>query len=300
MALKLVSILMPAYNCEKFINQAIDSILNQTYPNFELLIADDGSKDSTKQIIDSYTDERIKRFHNEENLGYLKASNKLFKQCTGQLITFQDADDYSDLTRIEKLVEFLDKNNEVSVIGSNVIKVDENGVCRPQTNFPEAHEAIVKGFENYKIVFTGSALMLRKAVMEKFGIYNEYFDRIGSEDTYWFSAIIGEMKVASLSEPLYYYRINSGSVTATHKNPKAFVGHDLIIHLYNRRKKGKNDYIASGEWETADTCGRFIMALKIISQSRSRAFFRFTKELIFHPVIGMQFTREFFAKIKTV
>ncbi len=118
---------MPAYNCEKFVKHAIDSMLNQSYSNFELLIADDCSKDSTKSIIDSYTDERIKRFHNDVNLGYLKASNKLFKQCTGQLITFQDADDYADLTRLEKLVGFLDKNEKVSVIGSNVIKVDENG-----------------------------------------------------------------------------------------------------------------------------------------------------------------------------
>src|ERR1700741_604134 len=174
MSTPLVSILMPAYNCEKFINQAIDSIVNQSYANFELLIADDCSKDQTKKIIDSYSDARIRRFHNEVNLGYLKASNKLFKQCKGDLITFQDADDYSDPSRLEKLVKFLEMNKDVFVAGSNVRKVDENGVLRPSTNFPETHNDIVKNFANYKIVFTGSALMLRKEVIEKYGIYHEY------------------------------------------------------------------------------------------------------------------------------
>jgi len=290
---------MPAYNCEKFIKQAIDSMLNQSYSNFELLIADDCSKDSTKTIIDSYTDKRIKRFHNDVNLGYLKASNKLFKQCTGQLITFQDADDYADLTRLEKLVDFLDKNEKVSVIGSNVIKVDENGVFRPQTNFPEVHDDIVRNFENYKIVFTGSALMLRKEVIDKYGIYNEYFDRIGSEDTYWFSNVMQRMKVANLPAPLYYYRINSNSVTSTHKNPKAFVGHDLIVHLLKQRIKGKEDFIKSGNWKAADTCVKFIMILKAMAKNKINSLFKFMGLFFTHPIIGMQFTREFFAKLKT-
>ena len=90
---------MPAYNCEKYIHQAIDSVLNQTHINFELLIADDCSTDTTKQIIDSYKDPRIKTFHNNINLGYLKASNKLFSLCKGSYITFQDADDTSELNR---------------------------------------------------------------------------------------------------------------------------------------------------------------------------------------------------------
>ncbi|MBK7819377.1 MAG: glycosyltransferase [Sphingobacteriaceae bacterium] len=63
----LISILMPAYNCDKFVAKAIESILSQTYSNFELLIADDRSTDDTKKIIDSYTDQRIKRFHNDVN-----------------------------------------------------------------------------------------------------------------------------------------------------------------------------------------------------------------------------------------
>ncbi|MBL7917984.1 MAG: glycosyltransferase family 2 protein, partial [Bacteroidia bacterium] len=72
MSEQLISILMPAYNCEKFVKQAIESVLDQSYSNFELLIADDCSTDQTKKVIDSYSDQRIKKFHNQVNLGYLK------------------------------------------------------------------------------------------------------------------------------------------------------------------------------------------------------------------------------------
>ena len=103
----MISVIMPAYNCELYVEMAIKSILEQTYKDFELLIADDASKDNTKKIIDDLakTDSRIKTFHNESNLGYLQASNKLFEKCSGEYITFQDADDFSDVTRFEKLVK---------------------------------------------------------------------------------------------------------------------------------------------------------------------------------------------------
>ncbi len=287
---------MPAYNCEKFVDQAITSMLGQTYSNFELLIADDCSKDQTKQKIDAYTDTRIKRFHNEVNLGYLKASNKLFKQCSGELITFQDADDYSDPARLEKLVSFLDEHKDIAVVGSNVKKVDENGAERPQTNFPLSHTDIVNNFENYRIVFTGSALMLRKEVVEKYGIYNEYFDRIGSEDTYWYSHIINGSKVANLEEALYYYRINSNSVTSTHRNPKAFVGHDLIISMHKRRAFGKKDYIASGEWSNADICAKFLMLVNDKKENKPGTFMKFLLLSMKHPMISSGFARQFLSQ----
>lgn len=291
--MELVSILMPAYNCEQYVKQAIDSILNQTYSNFELLVADDCSKDNTKAIIDSYSDKRIKRFHNENNLGYLKASNKLFLQCKGEFITFQDADDYSDVSRVEKLVGYLNKNKDVSVVGSNVIKVDEKGDLHRQTIFPETHEKITGGFKNYKIVFTGSSLMVRKEVIAEYGIYNEYFDRIGSEDTYWFSKIIQGMKVSNLKEALYYYRINLNSVTSTHKNPKAFVGHDLIMYLHGRRMVGKEDFIGTGNWKAADVCARFLIIINSSSSEKGKALILFFWELIKHPIVGASFIRRF-------
>lgn len=290
---KLISVIMPAYNCENYVAKAIDCILNQTYKNFELLIADDCSKDNTKKIIDSYIDSRIKTFHNEVNLGYLKASNKLFKLCKGEYITFQDADDYSDITRLEKLVTFLEANSEVDCVGSNVRKIDLNDKELGATSFPLFDKEIRQFFFNYRVVFTGSALMLKKRVIEKVGIYNEYFDRIGSEDIYMFSHILDNFKVANLLEPLYFYRTNPNSVTSNHKKPKAFIGHNLILFFYKRRKNNQEDFIATGQWKKADNCANYFIAINSIKKSRSGAIIKFLNSAFSAPSFFHVFFKKF-------
>jgi teichuronic acid biosynthesis glycosyltransferase TuaG len=106
----LVSILMPAYNVEQFVLKSIQSIINQTYNNWELLICNDGSIDSSLKEINKINDPRITVFNFEKNQGVVKSRNILFSAAKGELITFQDADDLSMPSRIEKQVQFLKKN----------------------------------------------------------------------------------------------------------------------------------------------------------------------------------------------
>ena len=123
----VISVIIPAYNAELFIAKAIQCVLNQTYPHFEILIADDASTDNTRNIIDSFNDSRIKRFHNSENMGYLKTCNKLFSKASGDYITFQDADDVSVENRLEiQINEFL-KDTELGLCTSNCKLVKKNG-----------------------------------------------------------------------------------------------------------------------------------------------------------------------------
>jgi glycosyltransferase involved in cell wall biosynthesis len=293
----LVSLLMPAYNCEKFIKQAIDGVLNQTYENFELLIADDGSKDETKAIIDSYQDKRIKRFHNTQNLGYLKTSNKLVKEAKGEFISFQDADDYCELNRLEIMIDFLKKNHHISCVGSNICKVDEKGELISKSNFPLNHTEIVKSFDRHRIVMTGSSLMVKKEVIDALGLYNEYFDRIGSEDIYWFSLILDSYQVANLSEHLYYYRSNPSSVSLTHKNPKAFVGHELIMLMRLRRLHNKMDYILSKDFKKVDVFVKFLLMMKNVSVNKFLALLNFVGALFAHPLIAVSFVKPFYKKM---
>lgn len=292
---------MPAYNCENYIREAIDSMLKQTYSNFELLIADDASKDGTKQIIDSYTDPRIKRFHNQNNLGYLQASNKLFAQCKGEYISFQDADDYSDLNRLEKLVSFLESNRDVSVVSSDINRLDKEGMILSRSHFPQDHQNIYKDFLGYKTVMAGSAMMLRAEVIRDIGTYDLYFDRIGYEDFYWFSKIIQKYKVASIGEPLYYYRANPNSVTKTHKDPKAIIGHDLIIYMLNRRLQGKEDYIETGNWTKADIIAELILTVTKARQKnlsdKMKGVGRYIKELFMYPAASISFFRHFMSSL---
>jgi glycosyltransferase involved in cell wall biosynthesis len=289
---------MPAYNCENYIRQAIDSILSQTYRNLELLIADDCSKDQTKTIIDSYQDERIKTFHNSVNLGYLKASNKLFRQCRGEFISFQDADDYSDTRRFEKLVDFLNNNPSVDCVGSNVVKIDEKGTPFSKSNFPLNDPEIRSAFVNYKVVFTGSALLMKRQVIDKVGIYNEYFDRIGAEDIYMFSHILEHFKTANLPDELYYYRANPNSVTSTHKNPKAFVSGELSIRYYKNRLVGKSDHIMSGKWRKADAWTKYMLAIRKLDTNVLTSIRDFIVAAVMAPLQLPVFLREFFSKLK--
>lgn len=212
--MQLISIVMPAYNCEKYIAQAIDSMLQQTYTNFELLIADDCSSDDTRKIIEAYKakDTRIKTFHNETNQGYLRASNLLFEKCNGSFITFQDADDWSDLKRLEKLLCAFEKDKDLFCVGSWVNKVDENGIAVSSIQFQTSHHEIQKALPG-KFECVGSALMVKRDVIRKCGTYHYYFDRIGSEDLYWFGKIAHHFKTENLQEFLYNYRSTPGSVS---------------------------------------------------------------------------------------
>jgi glycosyltransferase involved in cell wall biosynthesis len=297
MAKKLVSIIMPAYNCEAFVARAIDSILNQTYQNFELLIADDASKDNTKKIIDAYQDSRIKLFHNEKNLGYTQASNKLFLKCQGNYITFQDADDYSANNRLELLVNYLELNKEVGCIGSNIAKVDEKEKQFYSSQFPLDDASIRELFRNTKIVMTGSSLMVRKEVTITLGLYNLYFDRIGAEDVYWFSRILSQHRVGNIPDVLYYYRANPNSVTSFFKNPKTTVLHNLIVFLYRRRERGNEDYLQSNNINKVDATCQFFLSLDETAKNKFRALLKYLGLFIQWPSLGGLFFKDFMYKL---
>ncbi len=113
-----VTVLMSVYNGEKYLREAIDSILNQTFKDFEFLIIDDGSTDSSADIIRSYTDFRIRLIQNEKNIGLTRSLNKGLKLAKGEYIARMDVDDISLPIRFEKQVSFLDKYEDVKLVGS--------------------------------------------------------------------------------------------------------------------------------------------------------------------------------------
>jgi glycosyltransferase involved in cell wall biosynthesis len=110
----LVTVLMPVYNAEKYLREAIDSILNQTLTNFEFLIVDDGSKDSSIDIINSYNDPRIKLVRNESNLGISKTLNRGIELASAELIARMDADDISYPVRLQKQYDYFTKTSRTA------------------------------------------------------------------------------------------------------------------------------------------------------------------------------------------
>jgi glycosyltransferase involved in cell wall biosynthesis len=124
MNMPLVSILMPAYNSERFIGEAIDSILNQSYTNFELIIFDDGSSDGTRKVIESYNDSRIVKVLSDKNFGVVKARNEIIDRAKGKYISLMDADDIADATRLETQIEVLEAG-DCDICGSAQWVLDE-------------------------------------------------------------------------------------------------------------------------------------------------------------------------------
>ena len=108
---ELVSIIMPTYNCAKFINETIKSVLNQTYENWELVIVDDCSNDNTEEVVVSFNDKRIKYNRLEKNSGAAVARTTAMKMATGNYMAFLDSDDLWKDNKLEKQLEFMKKNN---------------------------------------------------------------------------------------------------------------------------------------------------------------------------------------------
>ena len=108
--MELVSIIMPAYNCGRFIKESIDSVLAQTYTNWELLIVDDCSTDNTKAIVSTYDDKRIRYMRNPQNMGAALTRNKALREAKGRYIAFLDADDMWLPEKLERQIAFMQDN----------------------------------------------------------------------------------------------------------------------------------------------------------------------------------------------
>ncbi len=244
----LVSIIMTSYNASDFIAAAIESIIGQTYPTWELLIADDCSTDNTKQIISAFVDRdnRIVVSHNAENLHYLKTRNRLFKQAKGEFVTLLDADDLMVPTRIEKQLGFMLENPELAVCGCFASYIDQKGnpikVEKPLP--PTEYDAIKMAFPTSN-PFTGSSLFFKKSILIEFGGYREFFSGLCSEDYDLGSRIAEKYPCANYPEALYIYRQFPTSTTRIRDldNPKKYFSHELAQLFIKQRSNGGQDFL---------------------------------------------------------
>lgn len=238
-----ISVIMPAYNCELYIKQAIDSILNQNFIHFELLILDDASTDSTWNVIQEYQDPRILSFQNEQNLGYLKSCNKLFGLCRGDYITFQDADDWSKPDRLGLLYKRLNSDAHLMICGSNCIKVNESNQTYTQ-KYPNSYTKILKALESGRTsLFCGASIMFKRELLDLIGSYDSFFNRIGAEDIDWYIRVVEKFKAENIPEDLYYYRQHSYSISKSNKDPLSHISSDLAYLFHKKRILNPNKAI---------------------------------------------------------
>jgi glycosyltransferase EpsE len=167
----LVSILCPVFNGEKYFDRAVPSILNQTYENFEFIIINDGSTDGTKEFLDnlSLKDSRVKVFH-PGRLGFVNALNFGITKCSGEYIARQDFDDISYPERIEKQLEYLLKNPDISWLGAYGKSINEMRGEEKISKYPLSHKKIVHQMA-ISIPWDHTLLMFKKQAVLKVGGY---------------------------------------------------------------------------------------------------------------------------------
>lgn len=207
--MKMVSVIMPAYNAEKYIAAAIDSILGQTYGNFELIIINDCSKDRTEEMIASYDDPRIVYLKNEENLGVAAALNKGLAVAKGKYIARMDADDISLPDRLAKQVAYLDANEAIAVLGTNVESFDEHGTI--STGWSAQDPLQTKVDMLFACGMAHPSVMMRTAVIRELGGYDPAFN--GLEDYELWCRVLEKHQITTLPDILLRYRVHNSQVT---------------------------------------------------------------------------------------
>lgn len=243
----LISVIMVAYNAAEYIEAAIDSVLKQTYQNFEFLIGDDGSTDATQTIVERYNDPRIRKFSNAKNMGSLRMRNWLLKEVRGEFIAFQDADDVSMRHRLEYQMEQLINNPETGICGTWYDLVDEDGHLLHSMTPPTEHGPIRKAFtSSVPICFPTS--VIRKNVIDEIGLIRDYFRDLGNYDYDWMFLIIERYKGTNIGKSLYRKRVIYNSNQANVVNPRKRFGWKIVRFLASEREnKGKDSLMTDGK-----------------------------------------------------
>lgn len=207
----LISVIMGIYNCEEYLSDSIESIINQTYKNWELIMCDDGSSDFTLKIAQEYEKKyphQIKVLINEKNMGLNYTLNKCIEYANGEYIARQDGDDISLSNRFEVEMNFLLQNCDYSLVSSNMIFFDETGDWGRSHNF-----GIVKK-ENF---IKGSPIchapcIMKKEALKQVGCYSVEKKLLRVEDYHlWFKFYIAGLKCYNIEDCLYKMRDDSNA-----------------------------------------------------------------------------------------
>ncbi len=217
-----VSVIMPVYNAEKYLREAIDSILSQDFTDFEFLIINDGSTDNSEKIIQSYYDKRIRYIRNESNLKLCTTLNKGFQLANGQYIARIDADDIALSSRLSKQITFLDTHPDIGICGSYIRTF---GKTEQIWEYPTTPEWIASELLFHSPI-CHPAVMIRKSVWIKYNLSYDPKYEYCEDYALWVRA--SEItQFYNLSEVLLYYRIHNTQITAS----KASIYKDKIQAL---------------------------------------------------------------------
>jgi len=206
----LVSVILPAYNAEDYLEEAIQSILDQTFKDFELIIIDDKSTDKTSQIILSFIDPRIVIIKNQKNQGITYSLNKGLEIAKGAYIARMDADDISATNRLELQINYLEQNPSTSLLGCCAEVIDQNGVVFDMMEVPLTNSEIFHTIFSSNC-FIHPSVIFKKSVITDLGGYD--LSSAQSQDYELWLRVIQHNSVANLPDYLLKYRIHPNQIS---------------------------------------------------------------------------------------
>jgi glycosyltransferase involved in cell wall biosynthesis len=225
----LISVVMPVYNVEKFLNQAMESILRQTVADFELIVVDDLSTDQSPQILAEYKDPRIVLLPNRVNLGSTKSRNCALKIARGEYIALMDSDDVAMPNRLEVQVNALESSG-AGMTHSNVEYIDASGQTTGQSarNFEPLNLTWKMLFDSY--AFQPTFMWRRLLAERELGGYDESFPVAQDYDWAWRAS--RQIGIVGVQENLLQYRVHGSNVTASRRElQQELVGRASVAHL---------------------------------------------------------------------
>lgn len=215
---KLISVVMPVYNAGLFLRESLDSVLSQTYKNWELICVDDGSSDNSLNILLEYAsaDSRIKVFKNKKNLGVSATTNFAIGKGRGEYLARMDADDVMTPDRLEKQIKFLKRNPKVIVLGGQCRLINEKGEKIGQKRFPLTHQEIYKMMYEAMPVQQPTMMVNLKLLPKDFSWYEKMTNTAEEVDLLFRLFKFGQF--ANLSDEILKYRLHGQNLSL--KNPK--------------------------------------------------------------------------------
>jgi glycosyltransferase involved in cell wall biosynthesis len=257
---------MPVYNCASYIEAAVDSILNQTFTDFELIIIDDASNDGTIDILKNYSDSRIKFVFKETNQGVSSATNEGFRLAQGKYIARMDGDDISVGERFEKQVKVLENNPKVFVCGGLFQYLGGTNKIIPHK---ETYNEIITELLISCSICMGASMFRRKELLPYF--YNE--NKISGEDYDFWTKVAWLGEIYNIQEVLLLYRVHPNQASITHK-PQQILD-DISIRLYLFKKINYDTAKYSNE-----IISKMLLLNKPISITEFDLFLKWLKELV--------------------
>jgi glycosyltransferase involved in cell wall biosynthesis len=221
-----LTVLMAVYNGERFLPKAVQSILDQTFTDFEFLVIDDGSTDRSASILESYNDPRIRVIENIENIGLTRSLNKGIRLARGEYIARMDADDISLPERLEQQVEYLDAHTDAGLVMCQYEAIDETGAIFATSHAPATSEAIYYQLTFFCLLLHGCAMFRKELILELNG-YDESLVRAQDVDLWY--RMSRHTRIGMIDKVLLQYRYSATNISSLFKTEQDYSCHMIFV-----------------------------------------------------------------------